>query len=75
MLKREQDKTDLHFLTFIDLFSILGIEIISSDEVYLSLEICPMTTSTEFYNRNSLFVLFFLSFFLFFSLFIVIRSL
>lgn len=35
MLKREQDKTDLHFLTFIDLFSILGIEIISSDEVYL----------------------------------------
>ena len=35
MLKKEQDKTDLHFLTFIDLSSILGIEIISSDEVYL----------------------------------------
>ena len=35
MLKKEQDKTDLHFLTFIDLFSILGIEIIPSDKVYL----------------------------------------
>ena len=34
-IKKRTRQTDLHFLTFIDLFSILGIEIIPSDKVYL----------------------------------------